>query len=213
MTTRRFIQAASFDPRYDRSKNVNGDRIRPKFIRCGQERKGRQSTEVLLEIEVCVRKASVEHPLGWRGFGICTITETCRVSEQVPDGDIGDLSVWLPRPEIGKIVSGEVAKRQPAVIDKSQSRRCHERFCHGSEAEYRPHKPVVLTAREWVLFEAFIQRPGQLLSKAQLEERLYSFDQEVESNAIEVHVSRLRKKLGARVIETERGLGYRLGRP
>jgi two-component system, OmpR family, response regulator len=74
-------------------------------------------------------------------------------------------------------------------------------------------KPVVLTAREWVLFEAFVQRPGQLLSKAQLEERLYSFDTEVESNAIEVHVSRLRKKLGASVIETERGLGYRLGRP
>lgn len=74
-------------------------------------------------------------------------------------------------------------------------------------------RPVVLTAREWVLFEAFLQRPGQLLSKAQLEERLYSFDKEVESNAIEVHVSRLRKKLGAHVIETERGLGYRLGRP
>lgn len=74
-------------------------------------------------------------------------------------------------------------------------------------------KPVILTAREWVLFEAFLQRPGQLLSKAQLEERLYSFDTEIDSNAIEVHVSRLRKKLGASVIETERGLGYRLGRP
>ena len=73
-------------------------------------------------------------------------------------------------------------------------------------------KPVVLTAREWVLFEAFLQRPGQLLSKAQLEERLYSFDTDVDSNAIEVHISRLRKKLGAQVIETERGLGYRLGR-
>lgn len=74
-------------------------------------------------------------------------------------------------------------------------------------------KPVPLTAREWVLFEAFLQRPGQLLSKAQLEERLYSFGSDVESNAIEVHVSRLRKKLGAQVIETERGLGYRLGKP
>lgn len=72
-------------------------------------------------------------------------------------------------------------------------------------------KAVILTAREWVLFEAFLQRPGQLLSKAQLEERLYSFDTDVDSNAIEVHVSRLRKKLGAKVIETERGLGYRLG--
>ncbi|WP_425088731.1 response regulator transcription factor [Stappia sp.] len=74
-------------------------------------------------------------------------------------------------------------------------------------------KPVALTAREWVLFEAFVQRPGQLLSKAQLEERLYSFDTEIESNTIEVHVSRLRKKLGRSAITTERGLGYRLGAP
>ncbi|MPQ92689.1 response regulator transcription factor [Thioclava sp. JE_KL1] len=76
----------------------------------------------------------------------------------------------------------------------------------------RDGKPVQLTAREWALFEAFLSRPGQLLSKAQLEEKLYAFDAEVESNTIEVHVSRLRKKLGAHVIETERGLGYRLGK-
>ena len=74
-------------------------------------------------------------------------------------------------------------------------------------------KQVALTAREWVLFEAFVQRPGQLLSKAQLEERLYSFESEVGSNTIEVHVSRLRKKLGREQIETVRGLGYRLGTP
>ena len=72
-------------------------------------------------------------------------------------------------------------------------------------------RPIPLTAREWVLLEAFLQKPGQLLSKPQLEERLYSFDAEVESNTIEVHVSRLRKKLGADIIVTERGLGYRLG--
>jgi len=75
----------------------------------------------------------------------------------------------------------------------------------------RNGKPVQMTAREWVLFEAFVQRPGQLLSKAQLEERLYSFETEIESNTIEVHVSRLRKKLGRDRIETVRGLGYRLG--
>jgi two-component system OmpR family response regulator len=75
----------------------------------------------------------------------------------------------------------------------------------------RDGKPVQLTAREWALFEVFVTRPDQLLSKAQLEEKLYTFDAEVESNTIEVHVSRLRKKLGAEVIETERGLGYRLG--
>ncbi len=74
----------------------------------------------------------------------------------------------------------------------------------------RDGQPVSLTAREWVLFEAFLARPGQLLSKAQLEDKLYSFDDEIESNTIEVHVSHLRKKLGAELIETERGLGYRL---
>jgi two-component system OmpR family response regulator len=78
---------------------------------------------------------------------------------------------------------------------------------------FRGGKPVALTAREWVLFEGFVQRPGQLLSKAQLEERLYSFNAEVESNTIEVHVSRIRKKLGRERIETVRGLGYRLGAP
>lgn len=75
----------------------------------------------------------------------------------------------------------------------------------------RDGQAVQLTAREWALFAALLSRPGQLLSKAQLEDKLYAFDAEVESNTIEVHVSRLRKKLGASVIETERGLGYRLG--
>ncbi|TDX33220.1 response regulator transcription factor [Rhodovulum visakhapatnamense] len=82
-----------------------------------------------------------------------------------------------------------------------------------AKAVRRYGRPVTLTHREWALFEAFVQAPGRLLSKAQLEERLYSFDDSIESNTIEVHVSRLRKKLGRSVIDTERGLGYRLGSP
>ncbi len=82
-----------------------------------------------------------------------------------------------------------------------------------ARAVFREGRPVDLTAREWCLFESLLQRPGALLSKAQLEERLYAFDAEVESNTIEVHVSRLRKKLGRDSIETVRGFGYRLGRP
>jgi two-component system OmpR family response regulator len=78
---------------------------------------------------------------------------------------------------------------------------------------HRAGRPVALTQREWSLFEAFVQRPQQLLSKARLEERLYSFDAEIESNTIEVYVARLRKKLGAETIETVRGMGYRLGTP
>ncbi|MBI2254936.1 MAG: response regulator transcription factor [Proteobacteria bacterium] len=71
-------------------------------------------------------------------------------------------------------------------------------------------KRVDLTAREWAILEALLRRPGAIIGKEQLEDALYSFDQEVESNTIEVHVSRLRKKLGKDLISTIRGVGYRL---
>ena len=80
-----------------------------------------------------------------------------------------------------------------------------------SRSIHRNGKPVQLTAREWALFDTLLARPGQLLSKTQLEDKLYAHGAEIESNTIEVHVSRLRKKLGADVIQTERGMGYRLG--
>ena len=74
-------------------------------------------------------------------------------------------------------------------------------------------KPVILTSREWAIFEVLLQRPNQIVTKTQLEEALYSFDDSIGSNTIEVHVSHLRKKLGKEVIVTSRGLGYRLGQP
>lgn len=74
----------------------------------------------------------------------------------------------------------------------------------------RAGEPVTLSAREWALLEALALRPGAVVSKERLEELLYPMGEEVESNAVEVAVSRLRKKLGAERIETVRGLGYRL---
>jgi two-component system response regulator QseB len=71
-------------------------------------------------------------------------------------------------------------------------------------------QPVELSAREFALLAALLERPGAALSKAQLEERLYRWGDEVESNAIEVHVHNLRKKLGADAIRTLRGVGYAL---
>ena len=81
-----------------------------------------------------------------------------------------------------------------------------------AHAVYRAGRAIDLTAKEWAIFEALLQRPGTILSRGQLEDRLYAFDADIESNAIEVHVSRLRKKLGRASIETVRGMGYRLGR-
>tara|TARA_B100000674_G_C37656482_1_gene830406 strand:+ start:160 stop:819 length:660 start_codon:yes stop_codon:yes gene_type:complete len=69
---------------------------------------------------------------------------------------------------------------------------------------------VDLTSREWALFDQMVKRPGQTLSKRQLEEALYEFGAEIESNTVEVYVSRLRRKLGKEVIKTVRGVGYRV---
>jgi two-component system OmpR family response regulator len=76
-----------------------------------------------------------------------------------------------------------------------------------------PAGPIDLSQREWVIFEALLRSPRAILTRSRLEDQLYTFDAEVESNTIEVYVSRLRRKLGRDSIETLRGLGYRLGRP
>ena len=75
----------------------------------------------------------------------------------------------------------------------------------------RDGESVELSAREFALLQALIENPGRILSKAQLEERLYGWGEEVESNVVEVYVHALRRKLGAEVIRTVRGVGYRLG--
>jgi len=72
--------------------------------------------------------------------------------------------------------------------------------------------PVTLPAREFDLLHALMLNAGRVLSREQLEQHLYSWGQEVESNAIEVHVHHLRRKLGNMLIQTVRGVGYVLGR-
>ncbi len=69
-------------------------------------------------------------------------------------------------------------------------------------------EPVRLSAREFSLLCALMEQPGRPLSRAQLEERLYGWDEEVESNAVEVHIHALRRKLGAERIRNLRGVGY-----
>jgi two-component system, OmpR family, response regulator QseB len=75
------------------------------------------------------------------------------------------------------------------------------------EANFRG-ETVNLSAREFTLLAALLERPGAILSRAQLEQRLYGWGEEVESNAVEVHIHNLRKKLGPDFIRNVRGLGY-----
>ena len=72
-------------------------------------------------------------------------------------------------------------------------------------------KPVSLTAREWAVLERLLSRRGAIVTKAEIEDSLYAFGAEIESNAVEVYISRLRKKLGRDFVQTSRGLGYQVG--
>jgi two-component system, OmpR family, response regulator QseB len=73
--------------------------------------------------------------------------------------------------------------------------------------------PVELSLREFALLRELLANAGQVLSRARLEQSLYGWDQEVESNAIEVHIHHLRKKFGTGLIKTLRGIGYMVEKP
>jgi two-component system, OmpR family, response regulator QseB len=69
-------------------------------------------------------------------------------------------------------------------------------------------EPVALSGHEFAVLEALLQRPGAVLSRVQLEDRVYGWSDQVESNAVEVYIHGLRRKLGADAIRTLRGVGY-----
>ena len=73
-------------------------------------------------------------------------------------------------------------------------------------------QPVVLSAREWAVLEPLLAHPGLVLSRAQIEEKLYGWKDEINSNAVEVYIHGLRKKLGADLIQNVRGVGYMVPR-
>ncbi len=70
-----------------------------------------------------------------------------------------------------------------------------------------------LSRRELAVLSALMERPGIIRSRAELEDRLYGWQEEIGSNAVEVHIHNLRAKIGRDTIETVRGLGYRIRRP
>jgi DNA-binding response OmpR family regulator len=74
----------------------------------------------------------------------------------------------------------------------------------------RNGEEMQLSAREFALLEALMQRPGAVLSRAQLEDAVYGWGEEVGSNAVEVHLHNLRRKLGAETIRNVRGAGYKV---
>ena len=103
---------------------------------------------------------------------------------------------------IRAVLRRQAGRAQPLLVhgDLSLNPATHEVFKAGA--------PIRLSSREFNLLQALLERPGAVLSRGQLEERLYGWQQEVDSNAVEVHIHHLRKKLGTGVILNVRGIGY-----
>lgn len=104
------------------------------------------------------------------------------------------------------------------VLLRRKAGRSHSLITHGTLCiEPSTHQvtyngnAIVLSAKEYALLVALIDVPGAILSRAQLEEKLYGWNEEIESNAVEVHIYNLRKKLGTQIIRNIRGVGYMIG--
>src|SRR5688572_3224296 len=168
---------------------------------------------VLLDLGL-PRKDGLTLLRGWRSRGldvaVLIITARDAVSERVRGLDAG-ADDYLVKP----FDLDELSARVRALTRRAAGRSTGL-IEHGpitldpATREVRVHgRAVSLSAREYALLEALTSRPGIVLSRAQLEERLYGWDDDVASNAIEVHMHNLRRKLGdSDLIRNERGLGY-----
>lgn len=113
----------------------------------------------------------------------------------------------------------ELAARLRAVVRRGQGRAAPSLVWGGLVLDPARREvtldgtPVLLSRREFAVLEALMERPGIILSREDLQERLYGWLDEVESNTVEVHVHKLRAKLWRDVIRTVRGFGYRMGNP
>lgn len=112
----------------------------------------------------------------------------------------------------------ELAARLRAMLRRQEGRAAAIIECNGLSVDPATQtgrmdgREIGFSRREFTILHALIEHPGRILSKAQLEERLYGWQEEVESNTVEVHVHKLRAKLGRDFIQTVRGAGYRLPR-
>ncbi|NDP61853.1 response regulator [Polaromonas sp.] len=174
--------------------------------------KSEQYDMVLLDLGLPQRDGlEVLRALRKRRDAVPVLVATARdgVAERIAGLDAGaddyvlkpyDIDELLAR--IRALLRRSAGRGEPVFAHKGVSLNpaTREAMVHGQQ--------VSLSAREWAVLEALIARPGAVLSRAQLEEKLFSWKDDISSNAVEVYVHGLRKKLGNDFIQNVRGLGY-----
>jgi len=153
----------------------------------------------------------------WRAGGRYTVPVLILTARDGVEDRIAGLDAGADDYLVKPITVDELAARLRALVRRS-SGRAESVWRHGALAYdpaarsiARDGQPVELTARELGLLEALMAQPNRVLSKAQLQEKLYDWGETLESNTLEVHVHHLRRKLGRRIVRTVRGVGYALG--
>ena len=152
----------------------------------------------------------------WRAGGLSTpvllLTARNLISDRIGGLD-GGADDYLGKP----FDLAELSARLRAILRRSSGRASSDIALDGltiSEARRAvtlDGRNIPVSRREFAILHALAERPGHILSRSQLETRIYGWQEEIESNAVEVHIHKLRAKLGRDRIETVRGEGYRIG--
>jgi two-component system, OmpR family, response regulator len=143
---------------------------------------------------------------------VLVITARDAVAERIEGLDLG-ADDYLVKPfdldELAARLRAVMRRRQGAVV--AELRHGRVRMDVPRRAVYLEDTPVSVSAQEFRTLMALMQRSGRVVPRRELEEAVYGWNAGIESNAIEVYVHQLRRKLGSDVIETVRGFGYRVG--
>lgn len=159
-----------------------------------------------LDVLAAIRRAGIKTP-------VLVLTARDAVPDRIRGLDLG-ADDYVVKP----VDLHELAARLRALVRRAhgQPQECLTAqdivLDPASRSVRKAGEPVTLSTREFDLLQAFMLGADRVLSREQLEQQLYSWGQEVESNAIEVHVHNLRRKLGPALIHTVRGVGYMLQR-
>ncbi|GHU33441.1 DNA-binding response regulator [Betaproteobacteria bacterium] len=164
------------------------------------------------------RKSGLELLAAWRRKGmslpVLVITARDSVADRVKGLDVG-ADDYLVKP----FDLDELSARVRALMRRKSGRATPVievgtlSLDPASHAVTQGGNPVTLSKREFSLLHALMKQPGAPLSRAQIEESLYGWNEEIESNAVEVHIHSLRRKLGAEWIRNVRGVGYMVPNP
>jgi DNA-binding response OmpR family regulator len=163
------------------------------------------------------RKDGLDVLAAIRRSGIVTPVLVLTARDAVPDR-IRGLDVGADDYVVKPVDLHELAARLRALVRRAagQPQECLSAqdvvLDPAARSVKKAGEPVLLSTREFDLLQAFMLRADRVLSREQLEQQLYSWGREVDSNAVEVHIHNLRRKLGAALIHTVRGVGYMLQR-